>query len=240
MKGDKIRVVLIYILILIIIFMVGYLVYNSVGVDKKVDKPSLDSDISEDCSFEMSLSEYNAMLGSDKSNLCGGMNKIIVKNISLNDEETEVEVRYYNGDQSDESGVYVFGKRIVKGAGPKNINRFGIFDNKLFILSIDDAESNITAYDSSLNKVYDLRSALASSDLSDPAFVELAKTNPTLETKVNNSNIGLFNFLPNEFTFSTDSKLQCVPGGVNGSKYRVVFNGDTFETPQFVEYSICQ
>ncbi len=247
MKGEKVRVIFIYILVAVIILLVGYLIYNflmNTNNSKDQIETKTDNTISDNCTFDINNADYGTIVNGETSTLCGGLNKLKINDMILDSNELKIEVYYYNGsiDENDNStGVYIDGKRVVRYASTDYKNNFGIFDNKLFIFSVNPSNLNVVAYDSSINRVYDLKTSLLQSNISDPAFVELAKTDSTLNTIVNNANIdsSSFNFGPNEFLFSTDTKKECQVGTNIGSTYKVTFSGNTFSAPQFVGYNAC-
>jgi len=244
MKGQKIRVIIIYILVMVIILLVGYLIVNFFMNNKEVtkEKPHDTEDIMSQCIFTITRNDYVSIIGGNTSNICGGLNKFIINDIILDGTPLDVEVRYYNGTTNDnDSGMYINGKRIIKGASNSVKNNIGIFDNKLFIFSNDNKKPNVVVYDKNGNKVYDLETALSKTNISDPAFVELAKTNNNLDVTVKNSSINSssFTFGPTEFVFSTAAKGECTPGTNIGSTYKVAFSGDNFTAPEFVSFIPC-
>lgn len=243
MKGQKIRVIIIYILVVVIIFLVGYLIVNFFMNNKENTKEeSLNKeDIISQCTFTITSSDYSSIIGGNNSDICGGLNKFIINDIVLDGTPIDVEVRYYNGTTNDNTGMYINGKRVIKNASNSVKNNIGIFDKKLFIFSNDNKKPNVVAYDKTGNKVYDLETALSKTNISDPAFVELAKTNNNLDVTVKNASINSnsFSFGPTEFVFSTAVKGECTPGTNIGSTYKVAFSGNTFTAPEFVSLVPC-
>jgi len=248
LKGEKIRVVIIYILVVLILLLVGYLIYNFF-VNTNDNKPKTDvkndNEISKDCTFDVKLGDYNSMISQGSSDLCGGINKINISDVALDGKQIDLEVRYYNGaidERDNESGVYIDGKRVIQYASSNYQNKFGVFDNMLFIFKKNSNDVNVVAYDGLVNKVYDLDNALVKNNISDPAFAEIAKTNPGLNVVVKASNIDKesFNFGPNEFSFSTVSKDNCTAGENIGSTYKVAFSNGNFSNPEFVGYNVCK
>lgn len=247
MKGQKIRVVIIYILVIIILVLVGYLIYNFFMNDKEETATKdikQDSDISNECTFDITISEYNAVVNGNNSKLCGGLNKLVINDINLDGTPMDVEVRYYNGnihENDNSTGMYISGKRAVKLASIGYKNNIGVFDNKLFIFSANEDKPNVVVYDKLAKRVYDLETALSQANVSDPVFTELAKSNNNLDVKVKNSslNVNSFIFRPTEFFFSTAIKGNCQAGTNIGSNYKVAFSGDNFSAPEFVSFNVC-
>ncbi len=250
MKGEKARLIIIYILIAVIIGLVGYLIYNffmntNDENDDITDPAAItDSIITEDCTFEVTSNDYSTIINGQTSNICGGFNKLVINDIVLDGKNMDVSVIYYNGDSingNNNAGFYIDDKRVVKNASKKFVNHIGVFDNKLFIFSPNDGKPNVVVYNSLGERIYDLETALAQAKISDPAFTELAKTNTSLDTTLKNSSINsaTFNFEPTGFTFSTDAKNECKVGEIIGSTYSVAFSGNDFTLPQFVSYVNC-
>lgn len=247
MKGEKIRVAIIYILVIVIILLVGYLIFN-VFVNNKEDNTKKEkvktNAISSECTFDITTADYSLIVNGNNSNLCGGLNKLKIGDIVLDGNQMDVEVNYYNGNITEENenmGFYIDGKRVLKLASNENKNNIGVFDNKLFIFVANNDKPNVVAYDSNGVKVYDLQTALAKANISDPAIVELAKTNNNLDVIVKSSNIttNSFNFGPTEFSFATAVSGECTPGTNIGSIYKVTFSGNNFSAPEFVSFNVC-
>jgi len=248
LKGEKIRVVIIYLLVVVIFLLVGYLIYNffmNTNESKPKEEVKKDNEISKECIFDVKLADYNTMLKQGSSDICGGINKINIVDATLDGNKLDLEVRYYNGvlDERDNgTGVYMDGKRITQYASSNYQNKFGIFDNMIFIFTNNSKDVNVVVYDGLKNKVYDLENALLKTNISDPAFVEIAKTNPGLSVVLKTSNIDKesFNFGPTEFSFSTTSKEKCTVGENIGSTYKVAFSNGNFSNPEFVGYNVCK
>lgn len=247
MKGEKIRVIIIYVLVIVIIALVGYLIYNFF-INNKEDNTKKEevkvSDIASECTFGVTSADYNAVVNGNNSNLCGGLNKLKINDIILSGTQMNVEVNYYNGNvnaEDEKMGFYINGKRILKLASNGNRNNIGVFDNKLFIFTADKDKPNVVVYDNNGTKVYDLQTALAGAKISDPAFVEIAKTNQNLDVVVKNSSINTnsFSFGPTEFTFATAVSDNCQPGTNIGSNYKVTFSGNNFSVPEFISFNVC-
>ncbi len=247
MKGEKIRIIIIYILVIVIIALVSYLIYSCLTNNKESNTEKEDvkvNEIASECTFNVTSSEYSEIVKGNNSNLCDGLNKLIINDIILDGTQMKVEVNYFNGnaDEADDNmGMYIDDKRIIRLASNDNKNNIGVFDNKLFIFIADNDKPNVVVYDKYGKRVYDLETALVKANISDPAFVEMAKTKNDLNTTVRNSNLnsGSFIFGPNEFSFASALKGECTPGMNIGSNYKVTFSGENFSVPQFVGYNVC-
>lgn len=248
LKGEKIRVVIIYLLVVLIFLLVGYLIYNffiNTNGSKPKEEAKKESEISKECTFDVKLADYNSIIRQGSSDICGGINKINITDATLDGKNLDLEVRYYNGsiDESDNgTGIYIGGKRVTQYASSNYQNKFGIFDNMIFIFTSNSKEVNVAVYDSLKNKVYDLENALLKNNISDPAFTEIAKTNPGLNVILKTSNIDResFNFGSNEFSFSSTLNDKCTAGQNIGSTYKVTFGDGNFSNPEFVSYNVCK
>ena len=246
MKGAKIRVAVIYILVIIIIGLVSYLIYNFFINNKDVNNKEevKVNDIAEQCTVNISSGDYSSVINGNNSNICAGLNKLIINDIILDGTQIDLQVNYYNGNTDVDDGImgmYIDGKRILPLASSNNKNNIGIFDNKLFIFVENQDKPNVVVYDKNGKKVYGLDTALAGANISDPAFVEMAKTNKDLNVTLRNSSINSnsFSFGPTEFTFSTALKGKCTVGTNIGSNYKVTFSGDNFSVPEPVSFNVC-
>ena len=239
MKGEKIRVIIIYFLVLVIIGLVGYLIYfiydqnnnlKSKDSDSKVDADT--EEITDACTFDVTLAEFNEIYDNTVAlELCTGYSKLNISDIVLNDNPIDVYAIYYN--KSDEevikSGIYMNDNQITSGLTLDNKNKTVINDNMLFIKVENILGNNLVVFDESGNQVYDLSSTLASLKFEDPVLAELAKTNeninPTLSIDIVDKDS--YNFTSGAFTFNTiylDTKQK-------GSTYTVTYNDSKFENP---------
>ncbi len=249
MKGEKVRIIIIYILIFVIVALVSYLIYtimSSQPVKKEPvsEKEDQSNEISEKCTFDMTLAEYGEIINGNKSKICGGMNKINITDIMLNQQNLNVMIVYMNGkiDQTDrDTGIYIDGDLAARYAANNYINSMGIFDNKLFIYAHNDEELNVMAYNSAGSKVYDLAQTLSSARITDQVLADLAKNHEGLKIIVDPTNIdqNTVQFAANEFTFATNSGLDCTTGMYSGSIYKVAFTGEEFAAPQFINFVNC-
>ena len=236
MKGEKSKIVLIYILMLLVIALVVALTFVILNNNSKQESkessatttPTVDvnpyPNISDICTFNLSLSDYNALTGPGCK---GGYSRYNVTDITLEGQPINVVV-IYSDQNGNKAGLYINDHRF--GTKVDNVTNFklGIFDNKLFILDTNNNESNVLVFKSDSTKVYDLKEALSSAKISDPAFQTLA--DPVISSKTIDSSG--FSFGANSFTFKTQANN--AGQVINGSTYQVNFNGDEFSKPTFI------
>lgn len=248
MKGDKVKVVIIYILILVIIALVAYLMYIvlSSNDEEKLDtenkEPVQTDELADECKFGVTLAEYNDIINNPSgTSLCNGDNELTITDIVVNGQGQNLKVRFYNGESTSKGGVYLNDRKVVTGASLNVKNGIGVFDNKLFIFTNEPDDLNVYAYNENGVQLYDLKSALSEAQITDPALSALAQNNTNISTIVNSTNIdgNSMNFGANEFSFSTTSGMECVSGSYSGSRYRVTFSGDVFNAPEFVTTIMC-
>ena len=248
MKGEKFKIALIYLLLLVIVGLIGAMIWLIINSDKtstssKEPVPE-ENQISEKCTFDFTLTEYSYVINRQTSEICGGYNKFNITNVVLNGEHQNISIIYNNGtvDSTDtRTGIYIDDNRIIRHASLNYLNTLSVFDNKLFVLSIGDENSNLVVYNSLGKKVYDLASELKSNEFTDNIFVELAKTNPNLNTTITQDSIDPngYTFNNNSFNFTTKADVDCTTNQYNGSVYRVDFNKEEFSKPQFIIANAC-
>ncbi|MCI9586206.1 MAG: hypothetical protein HFH45_06220 [Bacilli bacterium] len=249
--SEKGKTVLVYILLFIIIILViGLISYaflsknngSSKGV-KHYANPS-DLDISSECTFEMTWREFNSIKGNTPENFCSTLNLIKLTDVVLDGESKPIEIVYSDLKvllDDTNTGFYINDNRMTRYASTDFINTVGVFDDKFFILTVTEKGTNVTVFNSNMEKVYDLESVLKKNNITDPAFVELAKTNSNLKTNLEISKIdsSTMNFVNGQFTFASNSKLGCEGNSYLGSNYKVTYVGDDFTVPEFVSPNSC-
>ncbi len=251
LKGDKFKIALIYVLIFIIIGLIGYLIYFVVTQNKEEDteksknktsENNETSEIASQCTFNMTITEFNTL---DKSTLplCTGLNKLMLTDVVLDGVSKPIYVLYSSsGGQIEQTGIYLESNRLVSGSSSEYKNVLGIFDNKLFVLASNLTATNVLAFDNTLTKIYDLDAVLKANKLTDPAFAEINKLNSNLETTLTSAYLDRNSmvFTNGSFTFNSTAGAACVQGQtVKGSSYKVTYNGNSFEIPQFVAMIPC-
>lgn len=228
------KVAIIYILTGIIILLIIYLcmfAYKTLNPPKKtVHTVIKEPTVSESCTFNMEIGDFNKI--SSNENLCAGLNKIVLANVVLNSKPQNVSI-YYSKNIIDGMGVYINGKLAISDKVLKT-HLIGIFDNKLFITDYSDSVSDFNAYDETGSNVYNLRNALSSFQIEDPAFKAMNLKNQILS--VNNIDASSFKYENGKITFN--SKAQCV-NGISGSSYSILYSGNAFSSPAYVANVNC-
>lgn len=244
--SEKGKTILVYILLFVIFalvcILIGYSFLNK--TDGVADKVVNDNNVSigSECTFEMTMHEFNGIKEIVPSNFCDTLNLIKLTDVALDGKKQSVDIVYSKLEvllDDVNTGFYTNNDRMTRYASSNFINTVGIFDNKFFILNVSKKGSNVTVFNSDMEKVFDLESVLNDENITDPAFVELAKTNTSLETTLNISNIdgSTMRFANGQFTFASNSKLGC--NGYTGSTYKVTYVGDEFTAPEFVNLNSC-
>ena len=133
MKGDKIKVVIIYILVLIIIALVAYLMYIVVSsndekeAETNVNEPDQTDEIADECKFGVTLAEYNDIINNPaEANLCSGESELTITDITVNGRVQNIKVKFYNGESTSSGGVYLNDREVVTGASLNVKNGIGV------------------------------------------------------------------------------------------------------------------
>ena len=238
MKGEKRKLILVYILMLLVIVLIASLTYR-VLIDSIEEKPKDNRatttpmvdvnpypNISDECTFDLTLDEYNALTGPMCKN---GYSRYNVSNVNVGGNTIPITVIYSDLDDSNKEGVYINDRKFTTIVDDVINIKFAIFDEKLFTLDTNNNEANVLAFSSDAVKLYDLKETLDSLQIADPAFQNLA--NQTISSTTIDPHS--FRFTDTNFTFkaqSTDSANQVI----SGSTYQVTFNGDEFSNPEFI------
>lgn len=235
MKGEKSKIILVYILMILVIGLIVALTFVVLNSNKKEEHsssanntPTVDvnkyPNISEACTFNLTLDEYNGLTGPKCKN---GYSRYNVTGLSLDGKAMNVSV-IYTDKEGNKSGIYINDRRATNIVNNVSNIKFGTFDKKLFILDNSNNESNVLVFASDSTKVYDLKQTLESSKITDPNL------NQVLSSITINPNS--FNFTETNFTFQAqlkDSSNQIL----TGSTYKVTFTGNKFSKPEFVSMS---
>ena len=235
MKGEKSKVILVYVLMLLVIGLIVALTLVILNSNEKEENhsssanntPTVDvnpfPNISEECTFNFTLDEYNALTGPRCKN---GYSRYNVTGLSLGGQTLNVSIIYTDQD-GNKAGIYVNDRRATTIVNNVTNIKFGVFDDKLFILDNNNNESNVLVFASDSTKVYDLKETLESSEITDPVL------NQVLSSSTINPNS--FNFTATNFTFqaqiTSDNQI------LAGSTYQVTFTGNEFSKPEFVSMS---
>lgn len=233
MKREKSKVILVYVLMLLVIGLIVALTFIVLNSNKKEENhstsanntPTVDvnpfPNISEECTFNLALDEYNVLTGPKCKN---GYSRYNINGLSLGGQTINVSV-IYTDQEGNKAGIYINDRRATTVVNNVTNIKFGIFDDKLFILDNNNNESNVLVFASDSTKVYDLKETLDSSEITDPIL------NQVLSSTTINPNS--FNFTATNFTFQaqmTDSSNQILAG----STYQVTFTGNEFSKPTFI------
>lgn len=227
MKGEKRKLIFVYALIFVVIFLIIALTFIVLdSLPEKVEEGSTANEssrldvsvypnVSNECTFNVTYSEYNALT---LAGCKGGYTRYNLTDVLLNGTSVNVSIVYSDKNQP-KTGMFVNDKKIINGVDNVVNIKFGIFENMLFIHDTTDNEQNALAIDSTGKKVYDLSSKLKEEKVSDP----LLTTVKTLSSKT----VGNFNFGANVFTF-TGVVTDDAGNVTTGSSYMVTFSGNTF------------
>lgn len=245
-KGKNILIyILMFVIFVLVLILIGYVFLNKEdGTSKEVKhyaNPS-DLDISSECTFEMTRQEFNSI--NNTLNFCPTLNLIKLIDVVLDGKKQPIEIVYSNLNvllDDTNTGFYINDNRMTRYASTNFWNKVGVFDNKFFILSVTEKGSNVIVFNSNMEKVYDLEDALNEKNITDPAFLELAKTHSDLKTALDISHIdgNTMSFVNGQFTFTSNSKLGCEGNAYSGSTYKVTYTGDEFSAPELVSLNSC-
>ena len=238
MKGEKIRIIIIYFLFLVIVGLVGYLIYFVIDENKtekpikEKEPPKQQEEITEACTFDITVAEFNDF-DNTPLELCQGNNKINISDIVLKDNAIDI-YAIYNKDSKTTSinpGLYMNDNQIIKSISKSDKNIITVSDNLLFIKKDSKKESNLVVFNENGENIYDLAIELVKNKVEDPIFAEIAKTNSEVNPQISIENIdpNSYTFTSGAFTFKTIIKINGEEQ--NGSTYTVTYNEEKFNTP---------
>lgn len=237
MKGEKGKLILVYILMFLVIGLIialTFVILNNKPEEKQQestanDTPTVDvnpyPNISEECTFNLTMDEYNALTGPRCKN---GYSRYNVTGLNIGGKSINISIIYTDID-GNKAGIYVNDRRATTKIDNLSNIKFGVFDDKIFILDNNNSESNVLVYSSDAIQLYNLKETLDSAKISDPAFQNLS--DPVISSKTIDPNS--FNFTATNFTFKTQT-LDNSNQVVAGSTYQVTFTGNEFSKPEFV------
>ena len=229
MKEEKGKLILVYVLMLLVIGLIvalTFVVLNNNSKDEtKVVKndhaPKIDvnpyPEISAECTFDLTIDEYNALTGPKCKN---GYSRYNLSNVNIDGKDMLITV-VYNDLDGDKMGLFLNDRRVSNIVTNVINYKFYVIDNKLFILD-NNSGSNVTVYSKEYAKIYDLKETLDRLKLSEPAFTDVL-----VSSEIINPNSFVFN--SNNFTFVTQQVTE--NGVVPGSTYQVNFALEDFENP---------
>ena len=232
---EKIAIILVVSLVIIatIFFIISIIKKgNDIELKRTVSKKI---DIKEECTFDVSLRNFNRLSNNVSAlKLCSDYNKIIINDVTLNEENANLYIIYYNGElevNNTNLGIYLNDKQITKGASFDERNIIRIYDNMLFIKKEDIKLTNIVVYNAKGKQKYDFAYALNSIILKDKAFKDK-------RIYIDDVDVNSYIFDEGEFTFETTSECTSTQE-YKGSKYKVTYKNEKFKKPEFVEKISC-
>ncbi len=236
MKGEKTKLILVYILMLVVIGLIVALTFTILNNKKEKPKdktaevaPTVNvnpyPEISNECTFNLTIDEYNGLTGPKCKN---GYSRYNVNNLEIDGKKINVVV-IYSDQNGNKAGLYLNDKRFISEIDNVSNIKLSIYGDKLFTLNNSNGESNVLVFKNNATKLYDLKETLDNSKIADPAIqnIDNIVTSKTIDP---NS----FIFTETNITFKTrfiDTSNQVI----NGSTYQVTINKDKFSKPEFVQ-----
>lgn len=240
MKREDKQMILIYFLIFIIIVLLIMLTKVITSSVKKTEPKEEKTEpiqkleinpypnVNEECTFDVNISEYNSLSGAGCE---GGYTRYNVKNINLDDRKVDVSIIYSDKEQI-KTGLYINDKKIKSNIDEVQNIKFGIFDNKLFILDKTNNEANALAFNSEGKEIYNLKTVLENEKITD-----LSTGDTNISTKTLNRDT--FKFAEGSIEFDSISN-KCENGEKSkGSHYKITYKDEKFEKPEFMELISC-
>ena len=233
MKREKSKLILVYLLMLLVIVLIVALTFIILNNSSKEENgestanttPTVDVNpyptISDECTFNLTMDEYNALTGPGCK---GGYSRYNVNGLALDGDQMNIVV-IYSDKNGNKAGLYVNDLKVATTITNIASIKFGIYSSKLFILDNNNNESNVLVFNSNTEKVYDLKETLDSSKITDPILNQIISS-----TTINPNS---FNFTDTYFTF----QARLVDGNNVenlGSTYQVNFTDSDFSKPTFV------
>ena len=237
MEREKTKLILVYILMALVIILIVALTLVVLNNNKKetpksshaATPPVVDvnpyPDVSNECTFDVTISGYNAL---PSAGCKGGYSRYNITGITLDNSDLEL-VIIYSDTNGNKSGLYVNKTKVINKVDNLTNIKLGTFDNKLFILDNSNNESNVLAYNGLGQNVYNLKTTLENLNLTEPNFQNAETNIISSQTLDPNS----FQFTTNSFTFKT-RLITASNQTITGSQYIVNFSGDSFEDPSLV------
>lgn len=233
MKREKSKLILVYLLMLLVIVLIVALTFIILNNSSKEENgestanttPTVDVNpyptISDECTFNLTMDEYNALTGPGCK---GGYSRYNVNGLALDGNQMNIVV-IYSDKNGNKAGLYVNDRKVATTINNIASIKFGIYNSKLFILDNNNNESNVLVFNSNTEKVYDLKETLDSSKITDPILNQIISS-----TTINPNS---FNFTDTYFTFQ--ARLVDSNNVENlGSTYQVNFTDSDFSKPTFV------
>ncbi|MBQ9011409.1 MAG: hypothetical protein IJ093_02050 [Bacilli bacterium] len=244
---DKMRVILIYLLMFIVFALTGYLIYFVINnSEQKIVMPVKEEarenefEVSDACTFDVNTSGLNEVMnGNSTLKLCDGYNKFNVQNVILEGKTLDVYAIYNEKTKDDENtGLFVNNERVIFDLGSGNLVNIGVFSDILYVKKWSDTNVDVLAYNSYGSQIYQLTNSLNNMNLVDQVFVNLNLSEQNVTDK--SIDVDSFKFTNEGFTFNSDSKRVCETNQLyKGSTYQVSYINGVFNDPVFVDYVGC-
>ena len=168
MKREDRQMLLIYFLVFIVIVLLIILtkvVISSVkkpesneGRAEPIQKMDIDPypNVNEECTFDVDFLNYNSLTQAGCEN---GYTRYNINNVIIDEAKIAVSV-IYSDKQQLKTGLFINDKKVKSNIDKVENIKFGIFDNKLFILDKTNGEANALAFNSKGEEVYNLKTVL--------------------------------------------------------------------------------
>lgn len=242
MKGEKSKIILIYVLLVIVLALIvalGYVVITStpketesnVGHETTVDVNPYPN-VSSQCIFSVSLEEYNALTYAGCE---GGYTRYDINNVVLNGTPLTLSVIYSDKGQP-KAGFIVNNRRVIQKIDNVTLLKFGVFDNKLFVLDTNNNQANVVVINSEGKTIYNLKNELEKLKIKDEVFTANGNNKEITNTNLNPSS---FNFADGVFTFATTSDACNNGAAASGTNYQVTYSGEKFNKPEATSPVAC-
>ena len=235
-KGPSIILIytLIFIIIVLIVLLTKIVVESNPKPERKstvhIEKLEMNPypNVNDECTFNLTYLGYNALT---MAGCKGGYTRYDISDVILNGSTIPVSVIYSDKNKI-KVGIFINNKRVTNNIDSVTNIKFGIFDNKLFILDTNNNEANALAFDSKGNQVYNLKEVLENSKIKDLSTGDTEISSATLDPTSYSFTEGVIEFssIANECKNNEKSK---------GSHYKVTYNNSNFEKPEFINLVNC-
>ena len=233
MKSNKWLKLLVIVLSIIIVILLMIILNNNKNVHK-VNTKETEIKIQDSCTADNTMKQFNKLAQNADLTLCGGLNQFNITDITLDGKKQDVYVRFYKGTVYDDNtftGVYINGERAVPNASIDFFTKLAVSNDLLFVVSNDKKKTNIVAFDSDADNIFDLSKMLEEVKVPDPSLGDVLKV-----TNIDFKNIV---FGDHEVTFNTNTTQKCQNGTYSGSTFKITYNDEGFNNPVFVNSRTC-
>lgn len=232
---ETIKKIIMYILVIVIVFLMSYLIYFVITYKPDKTTNNLDKSTTKEitpkqeiCKRQISLEEFNNY----NSIIC----ELTISDLKINNQD--IIIKYGTSDE----GIYIGNNQIINTADSKYKNTLYYVDNKLFILSTNNAYTDITALDNTGTQVFNLNNTLRTSNITDKTFESLKQTIPSLNTILDYTHIDpkSVNISQGNITFNSFALKNCTKGSNNGTSYTISYTNNTFNNPVEGNTVVCE